>query len=780
MKFVSRFKRPLLLLLIALVISNLTLMPASSNIKASSDGKANGKPAPLDWKITGPTGGDVRSLVVDPKDPDHFYFGTIDGHIYTSSDACKTWSLFYNFNRPRLYVDNIIIDPRDSRIMYVGTHRHKEPGGVYITKDRGVTWREVPELKNESILSMSQMSEKPDVLAAGTVSGVFRSMNGGETWTRINQEGQNPYHVESIVIDPRSADVIYAGTWYLPYKTTDGGKSWKNVKQGMIDDSDVFAIDINVRDPNHIFASACSGIYESKDGANSWRKVQGIPSQARRTRAILQHPTVQGVVLAGTTEGFWRTGDGGDSWMVTTSRELEINAIAVHPSRPDYVYISTNNYGVMISSDGGKTFAPSNEGYSGRFAKAILVDREQPNRIYATTINTTKGGGFFFVSEDGGYTWKPSMRNLPNRIGSYSIFQDEADANILYLATDLGIYRSQDRGASWSAVVPEKASTTNGKKPTGKSSKATTASKGTKKKASGPDPIVKQVQEALNAAGESVGKPDGKLGALTQIKLKAYQTKKCLPATGVINDATLVSLGIKPSTDEPIIVPSLTCRVNQLISTFDERDGKPGIMAATDGGLYRAYDISKGWEKLHYPQDIPIRTTCISISLQAPETIWAGINAGLLVSRDGGKTWQKVAGVPDIGPISAIAQDPNNPARVFVGTVHTFYRSFDNGATWERRGGGLRYGNYSSILINPKNENEIYVGDSAESGGGIYRSINGGTTWTRIDQKDAGLPSQRIWALVFDQTNTNRIFVASHSAGIYVAEYMTASAGSGQ
>jgi hypothetical protein len=103
------------------------------------------------------------------------------------------------------------------------------------------------------------------------------------------------------------------------------------------------------------------------------------------------------MVFAGTTEGFWRSDKGGDadSWMVTTSRQLEINSIAVHPSRPDMVFIGTNNYGVMVSNDGGKTFTPTNGGFSGRFANAILADRETPNRIYASTINTATAADSF-------------------------------------------------------------------------------------------------------------------------------------------------------------------------------------------------------------------------------------------------------------------------------------------------------------------------------------------------------------------------------------------------
>src|SRR4030095_14706096 len=226
-------------------------------------------------------------------------------------------------------------------------------------------------------------------------------------------------------------------------------------------------------DPNHIIASACSGIYETKTAGDSWRKVQGIPSQSRRTRAILQHPSVPGLVFAGTTEGFWRSDKGGDpdSWMVTTSRQLEINSIAVHPSRPDVVYIGTNNYGVMVSNDAGKTFVPTNGGYSGRFANAIVPDREVPNRIYASTINTATGGGFFFVSEDNGETWRPSMRSMPPRVITYAILQDARDANLLYLGTNLGVYRSLDRGASCAPVwappstpAPRKKTTRKGRK----------------------------------------------------------------------------------------------------------------------------------------------------------------------------------------------------------------------------------------------------------------------------------------------------------------------------
>src|ERR1043166_4652238 len=260
-----------------------------------------------DWRPTGLTGGDVRALVIDPNDSRRLYFGTLDGQIYTSHDGARTWRLLANFNRPQLFVDHIIVDPRNSKVLYVATHRHKESGGFFKSVDGGLTWHEAPELRNEALHSMAQSQSNPDILLVGTITGVYRSNDSGDTWTALPTipKSGNEVDVESLAIDPRNSDVIYAGTWYLPYKSTDGGRSWKIIKDGIIDDSDIFAINIDPRNADHVIASACSGIYETRGAGEKWQKVQGIPSQSRRTRAILQHPSVPGLVFAGTTEGFW-------------------------------------------------------------------------------------------------------------------------------------------------------------------------------------------------------------------------------------------------------------------------------------------------------------------------------------------------------------------------------------------------------------------------------------------------------------------------------------------
>jgi photosystem II stability/assembly factor-like uncharacterized protein len=200
------------------------------------------------------------------------------------------------------------------------------------------------------------------------------------------------------------------------------------------------------------------------------------------------------------------------------------------------------------------------------------------------------------------------------------------------------------------------------------------------------------------------------------------------------------------------------------------------MLAATNAGLFRSYDLTKGWEKLYYGPSLDPRTLCVSTSAAEPETIFVGTsNSGVLVSRDAGKTWEQARGIPTEAPVNVIERDPKRPERVYVGTTQTLYVSHDGGQRWLRRGGNLPLGSFTSVLINPDNTDEVFVGNAYErggrvftpvEGGGVFRTADAGMTWQRLDPM---LPSRRVWALAFDPRDTSRIFVGSHSAGVYVA-----------
>jgi photosystem II stability/assembly factor-like uncharacterized protein len=649
-----------------------------------------------DWSVVGPSGGDVRVIAIDPNNKNRIYISTLDGQIHTSADGGKTWNLLVNLNRPQLILDQLFVDSQNSNIIYTSGHRHTEPGGFFKSVDGGKTWKESKELKSQSIHAMTQSPKNPNILMVGTIGGVWRSDDFGDNWKKIKSDTM-PININSMAIDPRDDKTILAGTWWRAYKSTDDGKSWRLVKDGMIDDSDVFAITINPRDANHIVASACSGIYESFNNGERWNKIQGIPSQSRRTRDIVQHPTIPGTIYAGTTEGFWMSTNGGKSWAMTTQRNLEINSIAVHPDEPNKVFIGTNNYGVMVSTDGGRNFSQTNENFSSRFTYSVTTDIENPNRLYATTHNTATGGGFVFISSDAGRNWTQAKNLDITRVSPFSIIQDRVNPNTLYLGTNIGIFRSADRGNSWTQIVA-------------------------------PRPV--RTPPARNARNARTATP--------------------------------------PAAVETTLTPTLTEKVKILGYT---QDGKNGFLAGTDNGLFRSYDISKGWEKLNLGVGISQNIFVITTNPQEPETIWAGTSiSGVMVSRDNGVTWKKVNGIPDRIPVSSIKIDPLDSDKIYVGTTQTLYLSRDGGKSWTRRGGNLPLGNYTSILVNPKNTDEVYVSSALQSDGGIYFSNDSGWTWRRIDTRDRNLPSHRVWSLAFDPVNSDRIFAATHSAGVYIIE----------
>ncbi|MCA1625397.1 MAG: hypothetical protein LC768_12415 [Acidobacteria bacterium] len=688
------------------------------NAVVASAGSTNEPVKINDWQVVGPTGGDVRVIAVDPKDKERLYISTLDGQLHTSADGGKTWRLLVNFNRPQLILDQLIVDSRDSNIIYTSGHRHKDPGGFFKTTDGGLTWKEAKELKKESIHAMVQSASDPNVILVGTISGVWMSKDSGDDWKKVSSEPMPV--VDSLAVDPRTSDTIYAGTVWRAYKSTDSGKNWRLIKDGMIDDSDVFAITVNPRNPDHIVASACSGIYESYNKGEKWKKIQGIPSQSRRTRDILQHPTKAGTIYAATTEGFWMTSDNGKSWILTTTRDLEINSITVHPDDPERVFIGTNNYGVMVSNDGGKNFAQTNVNFTSRFTYSITPDVEQSNRLYATTHNTSSGGGFVFISNDGGVTWQQARDLDVNRVSPFTVMQDRANPNTMYLGTNLGLFRSLDRGDSWIQITVPK-----------------------------PAPVKKPVRKKPTKGKAAKGR-------LTKSKTVAPKPAPVMPQP---TTATVPG--------EPKLVPVLTETVKVLTPT---EDGKNGMFAGTDKGLYRSYDLTKGWEKISFGTNIDENIFVVFATSKQPETIWVGTaGSGVIVSRDSGATWQKVTGVPEDVPVSSIVVDPNRPDYVYVGTSQMIYLSRDGGKTW-RRGGNLPLGNFTSILINPHNSNEVFASSALESDGGIFFSKDEGANWKRMDSKEMKLPSRRIWSMAFDPNDSNRIFAGTHSSGVYRIE----------
>ena len=369
------------------------------------------------WSAVGPDGGDARAFAAVPGQPDHLYLGTTDGWLFESMDKGASWRRLSKVDgSDALILDHIVVDAANAATVYVAAWKvDGAGGGLWVSHDAGRNWTEVEGLRGQSIRAFAQAPSNPRMLFAGTLEGVFRSSDAGASWTLISPPGSHEIHdVESLAIDPVDPDVVYAGTWHLPWKTTDGGKNWHNIKQGVIDDSDVFSIIIDPAQPRIVFASACSGIYKSGNGAELFHKIQGIPSTARRTRVLKQDPANHDAVYAGTTEGLYKTEDGGKSFRRMTGPDVIVNDVFVDPRDSNHVLLATDRSGVLASHDGAATFQPANEGFSGRKVEALLVDRENPARVFAGVVND-KIYGSVFVSVNGGASWNHIGEGLDGR-----------------------------------------------------------------------------------------------------------------------------------------------------------------------------------------------------------------------------------------------------------------------------------------------------------------------------------------------------------------------------
>jgi photosystem II stability/assembly factor-like uncharacterized protein len=345
------------------------------------------------WLPVGPPGGDVRSLAVDPRNPQRLYLGTADGVLYRSEDQGLIWRrLLPGFPERGKSLDEIVVD--EDGVVWVGHWQVEgQGGGVARSEDGGQTFTQLPGMRGESVRALVIAPSNPRILVAGSLSGVFRSVDGGRSWRRISPEGHiDLKNVESLAVDPRYPGLIYAGTWHLPWRTADAGRTWYPVSTGMINDSDVMSISLDRRNPQIIYATACSGMYRSADGAARWTKLRGVPSSSRRTRAFAQSPDDPATFYAGTTEGLWVSRDGGAGWQLATSKEVVVNAIVALPGGT--VLLGGDGFGVLRSADGARSFTASNEGFSERFVSRIVFDGEQGALLVGIWGDRQHGGVF--------------------------------------------------------------------------------------------------------------------------------------------------------------------------------------------------------------------------------------------------------------------------------------------------------------------------------------------------------------------------------------------------
>ena len=776
-------------------VSVADVVPAKSGI-VNFTGRLASESYDRIWQMTGPFGGDVTVLTIDPRNENRILIGNSDGQIFSSTDGGSVWKRMRPGIRAAGFIVTVIhFDREKTSVIYAGVKPQTEvgdetgggtSGSFFISEDDGESWREVEATRGRAVRSFSQSASEPNVMAIAASNGVYRSSDRGNNWELITPIG-NPelrgFH--SVAIDPRDVNAIYVGTHHLPWKTPDGGKNWKRTGHkeiGMIDDSDIFSIQIDPENPNVVMMSACSGIYRSQDAGTGWTKFQGIPYSARRTHMVYRHPTKTETIFAGTTEGLWvSTQDGKqDTWRQVTSPQLVINAIAIHPSLPNRVFLGTQDNGILISTDGGESYEVSNAGFINRKVPTVLADSKERGRVYAGVLFDGLNGGLF-VSEDGGVTWQQSMNGMGVR-DVYSLYQSPSKPETIYAGTNHGLFRSDDQGRNWAQVKREEPIET---ELSGEASAKTPEAapveppkpatrprivppKSNQKPAAKPvKPVVqarakkapaKPAANSKTAAGKTGGKiARNKPGAKPAAKLKKKPEPPPKPVSDRVDLQSQV-FAIVPFTARVETAEGATTANWMIVSTWD--------------GLFFSDDEKKGWKplKINLPlsgEDSSSQASINSLatSQHLPGVMYIATRDGLFLSRDNGANFRRIEIDEDVKSVRSVVFDPRSAETIYLGTTAGFFRSMDGGKSWEHRGGGMpQMVNVGGLVVSAANPDQLYLYDEIRNA--VFHSKDRGRNWDKMDTSQ--LPSLKMLAMIGDPFDSNRLYAGSVSGGVYV------------
>jgi photosystem II stability/assembly factor-like uncharacterized protein len=331
------------------------------------------------------------------------------------------------------------------KIMYVGA----ASGGVWKSENGGSAWKPVfDEQPTQNIGALAIQQNNPNILWVGTGEGnprnsmnlgmgIFKSVDGGESWKQMGLENTKTIH--RIIIDPVDPNIVYVGAMGDPFtaneyrglfKTVDGGLTWEKI----------------------LYSNNLSGIADL---------VMDPRNNQRLFAALYEHKrTPYYFTSGGPGSGLYITNDGGKNWQKQGENEglpagdLGRIGFAIAPSDPDRVYakIEAEKNAIYRSDNGGNTWEMIND--NPKFAnnrpfyfQDLAVDTEDPDRVYNIYQPLS-------VSYDGGITFDPiPMIPADETKGIHADFHafwvNPNDAKHFIIGGDGGLGITYDHGESW-------------------------------------------------------------------------------------------------------------------------------------------------------------------------------------------------------------------------------------------------------------------------------------------------------------------------------------------
>lgn len=604
----------------------------------------------------------------------------------------------------------------------------------------------------------------PATVYAGLLSGVFASLDGGQTWNATGPGLTDP-RVVALAVDPRDPRVVWATTEGGLFRSTDGGSRW------VARTPTTSRVDVVLLDPVRaatVFAVAGELLYKTTDEGVTWTKVfTGVDSR-RQALAVAADPSAADTLyvadagyFGGLNNAFQgrvaRSVDGGATWQTVGDMFGPGGSLHTIASTDGVVYVAVHSE--VWKSVAGGPWQRAGSSFGARVGVLAVVARN-PQRLHASAGNTVSR------SNDGGSTWMAGA-SLPVAVTALAL--DPSDPAVVRAGTaGAGAHRSTDEGVTWTSR--------------GVGLRATVLSLGSSGSA---------VHAGTRGAGVVTSRDGGATWPLVALSGETVRGLTIDPVTPSTVYAAATG-GLYRSVDGGGTFPErlgaghandLVIRDGLLLRGGGLPDAtySPGLERSTDGGATwtRAagpwHDETCGFRCRRYavvprvvadPFD-PSRFYAIVRALTYLTDIGGPGGSGrgeIWVSTDGGVSFA-VTTQPPAAPgettftgtgVTALVADPVNRGVLYAGSATGIHRSADGGLTWTTRNDGLPDVAIHTLAVDAGGV--VYAGTS----GGVFVSSDSGSRWSPFHE---GLTAPQVRALAFDGP---RVLAGTEGGGVFV------------
>lgn len=519
-----------------------------------------------------------------------------------------------------------------------------------LTAEEG-TWTSIgPEGRHVAALAVAP--SRPFIVFAGVEGlGLYRSADRGQTWARAGLPGEI---FDDLAVDPANPETVIAATRHGLYKTDSRGIQFQLLFTDALDR--VQALSFVPGQSGVLLAGAANGLWKSTDAGRSWLRVGTKPG---RITALAVDPRTPRVIYAGIASGaLFKSTDSGLTWLrLRAGQGVPVSSLEVDPANSSIVYAGLGRR-LFRSLDRGATWrvGPS---LPGRPGIALAASRSE------LLAGTSSG---LFVSPDRGLTFQALQPDFPPP-PVHDLALDRQDPPRLYVRVNSGLFKTADRGGSWSFLGP----------PESLDDPAFAFSPSMAVATDGSETLYLGQERRVARSVDG-----GRTWSYVQNYCLVFRNLLLDPreASHVYADGFNVSGGCGRI---PYAIFSSTDGGGTWTSFFGldlELLGIDGtavyIQNRSSGNLFRL-PVNPDTEPL-FPG---LSAVSFAPSLLVPGRLWAGRLGEVGRSEDGGQTWSfSSAGLPAGRFVDDLALDPADPDTLYAATAVGAFKSTDAGTTW--------------------------------------------------------------------------------------------------